>query len=404
MDLKIKNLIAEEKKRQEKTINLIASENYVSDDVLSALASEFTNKYAEGYPYARYYAGNKVVDDLEEETKRNAYFLFGISQKMWGVNVQPYSGSLANLAVFLALVPKGKKIMAMDLRSGGHLTHGSKVNITGNFWEQISYSVNQKTEKIDYNEVLKIAKKEKPNILIAGGSSYSWSIDFKKFREIVDAVNAIFMVDMSHFAGLVAGKAYPSPFLYADIITATTHKTLRGPRGAIIFSRKIYAEKIDKAVFPGLQGGPHMNTIAAIGVALSEAQKPSFRKYAKDILFNTQALSEELQKFGWRIVSGGTNSHLFLIDTMAKNISGKTASDKLEQVGIIVNKNIIPFDTRKPGDPSGIRIGTAAVTTRGMKIGEMKKIAKLIHKTLIDDKNRQKIKQEVYDITSHFLP
>jgi glycine hydroxymethyltransferase len=382
MDAKIKSLIAKEKERQEKTINLIASENYVSDSVLFALGSVFTNKYAEGYVGARYYAGNAVVDDLEKYVESLALKTFHRSERKWSVNVQPYSGSPANLAVFLALIPKNEKIMAMDLRSGGHLTHGSKISITGKFWKQVPYEVNKKTEKINYNELLKIAKKEKPNIIIAGGSAYSRIIDFKKFRKIADTVNAIFMVDMSHFAGLVAGKAYPSPFPYADIVTTTTHKTLRGPRGAMIFSRNEFSEKINKAVFPGLQGGPHMNTIAAIGVVLCEAQKPSFQKYAHNVVVNAQTLSAELQKLGWRIVSDGTDSHLFLIDTMTKNISGKTASDKLELAGIIVNKNMIPFDTRKPNDPSGVRIGTAAITTRGMKTKEIKILAEKINKVL----------------------
>lgn len=376
------SLINKEIKRQSETLNLIASENYVSADVLLTLGSVFTNKYAEGYPLKRYYAGNAVVDELEVSVQKEALKTFALSSEAWSANVQPYSGSVANLAVLFALVPKNEKIFAMDLAMGGHLTHGSKVSITGNFWEQIPYGVSKKTERIDYEELMKIAKREKPVLIIAGGSAYSRIIDFKAFRKIADAVSAILLVDMSHFAGLVAGKNYPSPFRYADIVTTTTHKTLRGPRSAIIFSKKEYTKKIDKAVFPGLQGGPHMNAIAAVGVALQEAQKASFKKYTAQVIKNARALSDELKKRGWRIVSGGTDSHLFLMDTSVKGIHGKEAMEKLERAGIIVNKNLLPHDTRTPNDPSGIRIGTPAVTTLGMKEKEMKSIAELIDRAL----------------------
>lgn len=381
-DLEIEKLIKQEERRQKKVVNLIASENYVSQDVLEALGSIFVNKYAEGYPGKRYYGGNEIVDEVENLCQKRALKLFKLSPKKWHINVQPYSGSPANLAVYSALVPLGGKIMGMILEMGGHLTHGQKVSMTGKFWKQVPYGVNKKTEIIDYDEVLKIAKKEKPKIIVAGATAYSRKIDFKKFRKIADACGAYLMVDMSHIAGLVAGGVHPSPFPYADIITTTTHKTLRGPRAAMIFCKKELAQKIDKAVFPGLQGGPHMNQVAAIAVALKEAMQPNFKKYAKQVVKNAQVLATELKKKGWRIISGGTDTHLFLVDTWSRGIGGKEASDRLEKAGIIVNKNTIPFDTRKPFDPSGIRIGTPTVTTFGMKEKDMTKIAEKIDKIL----------------------
>ena len=376
-DKVLENLIKKEVKRQKETINLIASENFVSKDVLEALGSALTNKYSEGYPKKRYYAGNEIIDQIEILAQERARKVFRLAQH-WHINVQPYSGSPANMAVYCALLKPGEKIMGMSLETGGHLTHGQKVSITGKFWKQITYGVNRKTERLDYNEILKIAKKEKPALIIAGATAYSRKIDFKKFRKIADIVGAYLMVDMSHIAGLVAGGAHPSPFKYADVVTATTHKTLRGPRGAIIFCRKELAEKIDRAVFPGLQGGPHNNQIAAIAAALKEAMRPSFKKYAKQVVKNTKILANELKKKGWEIISGGTDTHLFLMDTWSRGISGKEASEKLEKAGIIVNKNTIPFDARKPYDPSGIRIGTPTVTTLGMKEKDMKKIAEKI--------------------------
>ncbi len=399
----IQKLITEETKRQNNTLNLIASENSTSKDVREALASVFTNKYAEGYPGARYYGGNAVADKLEALTQARALTLFGLSPKKWSVNVQPYSGSPANLAVLLALVPAGEKIMGMSLAMGGHLTHGHKVSVTGKLWQQVPYGVNKKTERIDYEEVLEIARREQPRIIIAGATAYSRIVDFKKMRAIADAAHAYLMVDMSHFAGLVAGGVYPSPFAYADVVTTTVHKTLRGPRAALIFARKFeirnpksetnqkfktrnskptIASAIDKAVFPGLQGGPHMNAITAVAVALKEAGSPTFKKYAAQIVKNTRALAGELARLNWRIISGGTDTHLFLMDTISQGVGGGEASDMLETAGIIVNKNTIPFDERKPTDPSGIRIGTAALTTRGMKEKEMKVIATLIDAVL----------------------
>jgi len=400
-DWVLKNLIQKEKNRQRKTLNLIASENYPSSEVLKALASIFTAKYAEGYPQKRYYQGNYYADKLEKLVQKRALKLFHCSDKKWSVNVQPYSGSPANLAIYLALVPLGEKIMGMSLEMGGHLSHGQKVSLTGKLWKQIPYGVSSQTEKLDYEQIAEIAKKEKPKLIIAGYTAYPLIIDFKKFRKIADEVKAILMVDMSHFAGLVAGGVYPSPFPYAEVVMTTTHKTLRGPRAALIFSRNEYSEAINKAVFPLLQGGPHLNNIAAIGIALFEAQKPNFKKYIRQVVKNARILSQELQKLGWRIVSGGTNTHLILIDTMAQGLTGKKAAEKLEAIGIVVNKNTIPYDKRKPFDPSGIRLGTAAVTTRGMKEKEMKIIAHFIDQGL-REKNVISLKKEVQKLCQKF--
>lgn len=407
-DKKIESLIKQEGKRQKSVVNLIASENYVSKDVLVALGSELVNKYAEGYAGARYYGGNKIIDEVERECEQRALKLFKLNPKDWAVNVQPLSGSPANVAVYLALVPPGGKIMGMSLAHGGHLTHGHKVSITGKMWQQVPYGVDEKTEQIDYEAVKKIALQEKPAIIAAGFTAYPRKIDWKKFREIADSCSALLMVDMSHVAGLVAGGSYPSPFPYADVVTTTTHKTLRGPRAALIFSRRArqiakilpggkgksnlgnlpapvsISDLINKAVFPGMQGGPHENQIAAVAVALGEAMKPEFKKYAAQVVKNAQVLAGELKKLGWRLVSGGTDSHLILLDVWmnGKGIGGKEASDRLEKKGIIVNKNAIPGDTRPPVDPSGIRIGTAAETTRGKKEKDMIKLAREIDKIL----------------------
>lgn len=386
-DPQIKKLIAKEEKRERSVVNLIASENYVSADVLEALGSVLTNKYAEGYPARRYYGGNSVIDEVESLTKERALKLFKCDPKKWHVNVQPLSGSPANLAVYLALLPHDGtgKIMGMQLTHGGHLTHGHAVSASGKFWRQIPYGVSAKNEQLDYDELLRTAMREKPHIIVAGFTAYPRRINWKKFRFIADEVGAYLMVDMSHIAGLVAGGAHASPFPYADIVTTTTHKTLRGPRGAMIFVRKDERkldEKIDKAVFPGLQGGPHENAIAAVAVALGEALQPKFKTYAAQVVKNAVALSSELKKLGWRIVSGGTDNHLLLVDTWANGISGKEASLQLEREGIIVNMNTIPFDTRKPMDPSGLRLGTAAETTRGAKEKTMIALARCIDKVL----------------------
>jgi len=403
-DAAVKKLIDAEKKRQKKVVNLIASENYVSQDVLDALGSELTNKYAEGYAGKRYYGGNEVVDKIERLAIERALKAFSLSAEKWHVNVQPLSGSPANLAVYTALVPPGGKIMGMSLDHGGHLTHGHKVSATGKFWVQVPYGVDAKLEQLNYAAIREIAVREKPVIIVAGFTAYPRAIDFKKFRDIADAAknengqSALLMVDMSHFAGLVAGKEYPSPFEYADIVTTTVHKTLRGPRAAMIFSRLdryvdgakgpvSISTKIDSGVFPGLQGGPHINQIAAVAVALKEAATPAFKKYAKQVKKNATVLAAELTKRGWKIISGGTDSHLVLVDTWmdgiknalgAGAVTGKSASDKLERAGIIVNKNAIPFDKRPPADPSGIRLGSAAETTRGKLEKDFTKLAEKI--------------------------
>jgi len=395
-DIQIQKLIQLESKRQKSVINLIASENFVSKDVLSALGSELTNKYAEGYPGARYYGGNEVIDQIEDLCKERALKTFSLDKAKWNVNVQPLSGSPANLAVYVGLLmeegPKSsgsarKKIMGMSLDHGGHLTHGHKVSATGKFFTQIPFGVDPETERINYVELMKIAKKEQPDIIVAGFTAYPRKVDWKKFREIADASGAYLMVDMSHIAGLIAGGVYPTPFKYADVVTTTVHKTLRGPRSALIFSKndnRDLGKKIDKTVFPGLQGGPHLNQIASVAVALKEAQSAGFKNYAKQVVANAKALSNELKKLGWRIVSGGTDSHLLLIDTWmdGSGISGKEASDKLEKNKIIVNKNTIPNDKRSPMDPSGIRIGTAAETTRGKREEDFVLIAQKIDKVL----------------------
>ena len=388
-DTPLKKLLAAEQKRQKSVINLIASENYVSKDVLEALGSGLTNKYAEGYPGKRYYGGNEIVDKIETLTQNRALKLFGLSSKTgtinWAVNVQPLSGSPANFAVYTALLPKDGTgtIMGMSLDNGGHLTHGHKASATGKFFKQVAFGVDPKTEVIDYAALKLQAIAEKPHIIVAGFTAYPRKVDWQKFREIADASGALLMVDMSHVAGLIAGRAYPSPFPFADIVTTTTHKSLRGPRSAMIFSKvddRGIPSKIDKAVFPGLQGGPHLNQIAAIAVALQEAMSPKFKAYAKQVMKNAKTLATELQKKGWRIVSGGTDSHMVLVDVWmnGKGISGSEASDRLEKAGIIVNKNTIPGETRSAFDPSGIRLGTCAETTRGKKEKDFKKIAEKI--------------------------
>ncbi len=386
-DTQIQKLIKAEKERQKKVINLIASENIVSQDVLDALGSELTNKYAEGYSHSRYYGGNEIIDQIEDICIERALETFKISKNKWHVNVQPLSGSPANLAVYSALLTPGDSIMAMDLSHGGHLTHGFKVSFTGKLYTQIAYGVDEKTQVLDYDVLMQMAQKYKPKIIITGYSAYPRKINFKKFREIADSVGALLMVDMAHIAGLVAGGSHPTPFAYADIVTTTTHKTLRGPRSGIIFVKKDIREldkKIDKAVFPGLQGGPHMNQIAAVAVALKEAQAPAYKKYTEQVCKNAKTLASELKKLGWKILSGGTDNHIVLVDVWmgGKGIGGKEASDRLEKEGIIVNKNTIPGEKRKPADPSGIRLGTAAETTRGKKEKDFVKIAKKIDEIL----------------------
>jgi glycine hydroxymethyltransferase len=394
-DKQIEKLIKSEEKRQKSVINLIASENYVSDDVLKAVGSKLTNKYAEGYPGRRYYGGNEIIDKVEVLCMERALKLFKLKKEDWHVNVQLLSGSPANFALYSALVPIGDpktgvgqgKIMGMKLTSGGHLTHGHPLSMTGKLWKPLQFELDPKTEVIDYDDLKKIAIAEKPDIIVCGFTAYPRVVDFKKFREIADACGAILHADISHFAGLIAGGAYPSPFPYADSVMTTTHKSLRGPRQAILFVKKDergFDKKLDKMVIPGLFGGPHENNIAGVAVALAEAMKPEFKKYTKQVIKNAKVLAKELQKLGWHIISGGTDSHLILMDTWlnGKGISGKEASIKLEKAGIIVNMNTIPGDTRSVMDPSGIRLGTCAETTRGRKEKDMIKIAVKMDKIL----------------------
>lgn len=401
-DKKIEKLIREEGQRQMSVINLIASENYVSQDVLVALGSTLTNKYAEGYPGKRYYGGNEIIDKVENLCIERSLKLFNLNPGHWHVNAQLLSGSPANFALYSALVPPEfgkdgkptKKIMGMKLTSGGHLTHGHPLSMTGKLWKSIQFELDPKTELINYKELEQLAIKEKPDIIVAGFTAYPRIVDFKKFRNITNKVDALLHVDMSHFAGLVAGGIYPSPFPYADSVMTTTHKSLRGPRQALLFVKKDKRElfkKLDKMVIPGLFGGPHENNIAAVAVALEEAMKPSFKKYAKQVVKNAQTLAGELSRLGWHIVSGGTDSHLILMDTFKKQksgfvgISGKDASLKLEKAGIIVNMNTVPGDTRSVMDPSGIRLGTCAETTRGKKEKDMIFIAQKIDKILREE-------------------
>lgn len=386
-DTQVDKLIKAESKRQKSVINLIASENYVSKAVLAALGSELTNKYAEGYPGRRYYGGNSIVDKVELLCIERALKLFKLNKDEWHVNTQLLSGSPANFALYAALVPTGGKIMGMKLSSGGHLTHGHPLSMTGKLWKPVQFELDSQTETIDYLKLKEIAITEKPNVIVAGFTAYPRVVDFKKFREIADASGALLHVDMSHFAGLVAGGAYPSPFPYADSVMTTTHKSLRGPRHALLFVKKDAREfdkKLDKMVIPGLFGGPHENTIAAAAVALKEAMSPEFKKYAKQVIKNAQVLAKELKSLGWHVISGGTDSHLILVDTWMNGagVPGKIASEKLEKAGIIVNMNTIPGDPRSPMDPSGIRLGTCAETTRGKKEKDVIVIARKMDKIL----------------------
>ena len=363
-----------ELERQRDHIELIASENFVSEAVMEAVGSHLTNKYAEGYPGARYYGGCQYVDEVENLARDRAKELFGAEH----VNVQPHSGSQANTAVYLALLKPGDVLMGLDLSHGGHLTHGSRASISGKYFQSVFYGVSPETETIDYEAAMKTAEEARPKIIIAGASAYPRFIDWAKMREIADAVGAYLMVDMAHIAGLVAAGIHPSPVPYADVVTTTTHKTLRGPRGAIILCREELAKKIDSAVFPGSQGGPLMHVIAGKAVAFGEALKPEFRAYQQQIADNAQALAEELMQDGIRLVSGGTDNHLMLADCMSKGKTGLAVQKFLDEAHITANKNTIPFDTQGVKLTSGIRLGTPAVTTRGMKEKEMHVIGKLI--------------------------
>ena len=393
--------ILNEYKRQTQNIELIASENYVSPAVLETMASVLTNKYAEGYPGRRYYGGCENADIVENLAIKRARQIFNCDH----VNVQPHSGSQANMAAYFAILKPGSGILAMDLAHGGHLTHGSKVNFSGRLYKIIPYGIKQEDCTIDYDDVARKARETKPELIVAGASAYPRLIDFAKFKEIADEVGARLMVDAAHIAGLIAGGVHPSPVPYADIVTMTTHKTLRGPRGGMILMTEELEKAVDKQIFPGIQGGPLMHIIAAKAVALGEVIKPEFKVYAQQIVTNCKALAEELMSLGFKLISGGTDNHLILIDLTDTGITGKMAEDTLGIAGITVNKNSIPFDTAKPTVTSGIRLGTPALTTRGMRETEMRKVASLIWRTLenIDNKAAlMKIREETNELTDAF--
>lgn len=379
VDSEIYKAISQELSRQHRNIELIASENFTSTAVLEAQGSVLTNKYAEGYPHARWYGGCEYVDDVENLARERAKKLFGAEY----ANVQPHSGTQANMAVYFAALNPGDTVLAMDLACGGHLSHGLAQNFSGQFYKIVSYGVSPKTEMIDYDEVADLAKRYRPKLILAGASAYSRIIDFKRFREIADSVGAYLFVDMAHIAGLVAAGLHPSPVPYAEFVTTTTHKTLRGPRGGMILCRAEFGKKIDSVVFPGIQGGPLMHVIAAKAVALKEAMGADFKSYQKKILLNAKALAGELEKKGLRIVSGGTDTHLMLVDLAAREMTGKEAAALLDKARITVNKNLIPFDKKSPFVTSGLRLGTPAVTTRGMGVPQMRQIAGIIYDVVV---------------------
>ena len=400
-DPEIFEAIQKETRRQNNNIELIASENFTSLAVMEAVGSCLTNKYAEGYPEKRWYGGCEFVDVAESLAIRRAKELFGAEH----VNVQPHSGAQANMAVYYAALTPGDTVLAMNLSHGGHLTHGHPMNFSGKFFKIVPYGVSQKDERIDYDELEKLAVEHKPKMVLAGASAYPRLIDFARLRKICDNVGAILFVDMAHIAGLVAAGLHPSPIPHAEFVTTTTHKTLRGPRGGLIFCREEFAKKIDAEVFPGLQGGPLMHVIAGKAVALKEALEPSFKEYQKQIVKNAKALAEELLKRGWRLVSGGTDNHLMLVDVKKRGLTGKQCAEVLDRASITVNKNSIPFDTESPFKASGVRLGTPAVTTRGMKENEMKLIAGWIHEVLTNVGSEPKIhsvRDEVRMMTKKF--
>ena len=398
-DIEVYSAIEKELTRQQNKIELIASENFVSNAVMEAMGSYLTNKYAEGYPRARYYGGCEYVDIVEDLARERAKKLFGAEH----ANVQPHSGAQANMAVYIGVLNPGDTVLGMNLSHGGHLTHGSKVNSSGKLYNFIPYGIKEETGRIDYDELERLAIEHKPKLILAGASAYAREIDFARIRKIADKVGSIFMVDMAHIAGLVAAGLHQNPVEYADIVTSTTHKTLRGPRGGLILCKEEYAKQIDTAVFPGTQGGPLMHIIAGKAVCFGEALKPEFKEYQKQIVKNAKVLSEELIKRGFNLVSGGTDNHLMLIDLRNKKITGKELEERLDDVGITVNKNSVPFDTEKPTITSGIRIGTPAVTTRGFKEEEMKEIAKLIDMTITSyEEKKEEIRKEVSDICKRY--
>ncbi len=386
-DKEIFELVKKELDREEYSLILIASENYVDADVLAMQGCVLTNKYAEGYPFKRYYSGCRYLDEIETLAIERAKALF----KAEHANVQPHSGSSANMAVYFAVLDRGDTVLGMDIAHGGHLTHGAKPSFSGKWYRAVSYGVSAKTEMLDYDEIKSIARREKPKLIIAGASAYSKLIDFRKFREIADEVGAYLLVDIAHIAGLIAAGLHPDPVPYAHFVTTTTHKTLRGPRGGLILCKAEFAKKIDSAIFPGIQGGPLMHVIAAKAVALKAAMTDAFKEYQRQIIKNAQHMAKCMNDLGYRIVSGGTDNHLFLVDLTAKNITGKDAQEALEESGIMANKNLIPFDVKNPNTTSGIRIGTPAVTTRGMKEKEMEIICGFID-TILKDINNVKLR------------
>ena len=388
-DPTIYKAIQGELKRQQEGMELIASENYVSPAVLEALGSVFTNKYSEGYPGKRYYGGQEFTDTVESLAIERVKKIFGAEH----VNVQPLSGAPANMIVYSAVLKPGDTVLGMDLSHGGHLTHGHPVTLSAKIYRFIRYKTDA-SGKIDYDQLEKMAIKEQPKLILAGFSAYTRQLDYKKFKEIGDKVGAITMFDIAHIAGLIAGGAIPNPVPYFDIITTTTHKTLRGPRGGMIMCKQKYADVINKALFPGFQGGPHMNNIAALAVAMGEALKPQFKVYAKQIIKNAKVLEQELKKYGFKLMFGGTDNHMVLVDVFSsKGITGKEAEEALDKIGITVNKNMIPDDPRKPMDPSGVRIGVPAVTTRGMKEKEIKIVANWINQAIENHNNLKKLNQ-----------
>jgi glycine hydroxymethyltransferase len=377
-DKAVFDLLKREIEREEYSLILIASENYVDEEILEVQGCVLTNKYAEGYPSKRYYSGCQFLDEIESIAIERAKTLFNAEH----ANVQPHSGSAANMAVYFAALNIGDKVLGMDIAHGGHLTHGARVSFSGKLYQTIGYQVTKENEILDYDEIRKVALAEKPKMIIAGASAYSRFIDFKKFREIADEVGAYLMADIAHIAGLVAAGLHPDPIEFSHFVTTTTHKTLRGPRGGMILCKKEFAKAIDSAVFPGIQGGPLMHVIAAKAVALGQAMTEDFKEYQRQIIKNAQHLCSSLEKKGYRIVSGGTDNHLFMVDLTSKGLTGKEAQESLEASGIMINKNLIPFDTKSPNVTSGIRVGTPAVTTRGMKETEMDLIADFIDTVL----------------------
>ena len=400
-DPEVYKAILDETKREHENLELIASENFVSEEVLEAQGSVLTNKYAEGYPRSRWYNGCHNVDIVEDLAIERAKKIFGAEH----VNVQPHSGTQANMVIYFAMLNPGDTVLAMDLACGGHLSHGHPHNFSGKFYKIVPYGVDRKTEMIDYAAVEALAKEHRPKMILVGASAYPRSLDFKKFRQIADAVGAFVFVDIAHIAGLIAAGLHENPIEYAEFVTSSTHKTMRGPRGGFIMCRKEFGKKIDSEVFPGLQGGPLMHVIAAKAVCFKEALKPEFKTYQGQILKNCKALSAEMAKLGYRIVAGGTDTHLFLVDLTAKNITGKDAAAALDRANITINKNLIPYDTKSPFVASGVRIGTPAVTTRGMKEADMIKIAHMIDEVLsnpADEKVAAGVRKEVGALVSKF--